>query len=244
MFINKMKGRKISQVEIKEFLKLDIKEIEVTRKLLKIQKFVPKTILVVGDMKFYFSRLLKRPEKGRDQIVMYVRDKNAIIFPRMLYKSQSNGGWRSCPGNDAVTYRFEREPQFHHSKGLGVHYTQETKPSLNLIEHLSAIEKNQTFIYSKDLNFEYFDLSDNKKHKWYTFEKETKVFDDKSSLKEFQCFQPSKYLLKYFPKENISKVFENFNFNDKKLRGFLPNFNNDPHLYILLHSYSIRKCHF
>ena len=82
--------------------------------------------------------MLKHGSK-RATAVLYT-NVDGKIMPRIFYKSRSDGGWRSGPGTIGEKI----------SKGLGFHYTQETKPVDEIIDYLNNAEDSNNTIETSD----------------------------------------------------------------------------------------------
>ena len=215
--LNKSEDQKFAELTSAE------KEMELTRELMKYSAFRPVVEVEVEDRKFLLSRVIKGDGSQRDQIFMYYHsEKFDKLYPRILYKSKSDGGWRSCPGSDGFG---------HYSKGKGIHYTQETKPHEDLIKAIEVVE-NKFPVKGNGHDFleYYFDFTTNPDNmpEWLTYGPETRQFDDGGTLTEFQQFPPGDYDLDHFKDIDFSAAFNQFNFNKPGLEKFLPNFIETP----------------
>lgn len=200
----------------------DKDQLELTRSLLFNPELRPTGVLKIDDKEFYVGKIWST-DSGRDQAVMFVKNGSGVLMPRVLYKSKSDGGWRSCPG---------LEDGYRYSKGLGFHYTQETKPHENIIRYLEEADKtgHRSASYSTDVIEEYFDGG--KSSGWNSFDKEVALYDDKGVLREFQKYPPG-----YYTKEKLKNLggeislptkFKELDFSNPGLKEFLPNFSQPP----------------
>ncbi len=93
--------------------------------------------LTAGTRNFFFTNVLRNVSGQHDYLTMFAQNGTGLYVPRLFYKSASGGGWRVTP--ETVFYEQVKEAIF--SKGLGTHYTQETKPIEEIIVHLEKIER-------------------------------------------------------------------------------------------------------
>lgn len=219
-------------------------QMELTRELMQTPDFRPTEMIKTGDEIFYAGAVIKNGD--RDQAIMYYFDqKNNRLIPRVFYKSNSDGGWRSCPGYLS---------QYHiYSKGNNIHYTQETKPSAELVNYLeSQSDLNNVVHFRGDALKKYFDIpKDAPKPEWYSFDNECKEFDDKGVLAKFQKFPPGHYseraLAKHLDydtmydlmqdgKYPLDQDFSKFNFDTLELKKFKPDFSKTPEAGITKHT--------
>lgn len=94
---------------------------------------------VVGGRTFYFGpvtlKSTSNPQSVRLECVAFV-EIDGKLYPRIFYKSYSDGGWRASPGMAMDP----SGPIF--SKGARKHYTQETKPTELIVAYLEKAEAN------------------------------------------------------------------------------------------------------
>ena len=96
----------------------------------------PTTKVVCGGKEFFLSDVIGR-SIHRPKAVMYTEvevDGKKVIAPRMLYISNSDGGWR-------VTYGLEEGMRIMKEAHSYSHYTQETKLARGLLEALDTQER-------------------------------------------------------------------------------------------------------
>ena len=191
-----------------ESLYKDNSQPEVLRILLGKSELQPVKVIEIDGYKFYMGDAILAA--GHDQAIMYVefrKDGKKVIIPRILYLSNSDGGWRSSPG-----YNDERGI---YSKGIGAHYTQETKPHSLIVNYLNSLTKT---VESADLLEIDFKISELKKIGWYTYPEEISI--ERKNLEEFQKYPPG-----YYSKLAASReIFSNF----KYPKGFIPDFSQIP----------------
>jgi len=202
-----------------EAVKNDTDQFDLTQDLLKNPDFAPQARVDIGDYNFYMSKVIKT--NGYLQALMYVPDRDYRLLPRVFYKSNSDGGWRSCPGAKGERKRY--------SKGNGIHYTQETKPHEDLIAYLDAASKNHLSRYDGDIIQEYFSTSDGAKPEWDTFDVETARYYDRGTLAALQEYRPGYYATEYIGHNaHLGDKFKDIDFTDPKLVDFVPDFTKGP----------------
>ncbi len=179
-----------------------------TRELLSDPNLRPVEVVKIGDQEFFMSKVIKT--QGRDQALMYVRSADGTFRPRVLYKSKSDGGWRSSPGYD---------PRGIYSKGNGIHYTQETKPHNDIVGYLERNADNYAR-YQGDLISDRFNFGDDNMRSVYTYNREVSRYNDRGALGQFQEHSPGQGL----PQGRGPDIFRSLNFADPRLKGFLPDF--------------------
>ncbi len=184
-----------------------------TRAIVVGEAFKPLKKIEVDGKGFYLSQVLVN---GRYKYaIMYSQDPSTGNFlPRVLYKSNSDGVWRSTPGYDPLKQIY--------SKGEGYHYTQETKLNYEIAKFLDGDNLPSSNIGS-DLIREKFNLVNLEMQGVNTFKNESIRYNDLGQLKDIQKFKAGvRYLL---DKPNI--VVNSLN----KIRypeGFVPDFNKGP----------------
>ncbi len=185
-----------------------------TRKLLSDERLRPKEELDINGQKFYMGEILQTPHY--QQSVMYV-EKNGQMMPRVLYKSNSDGGWRSCPGYMGV-----------YSKGRGIHYTQETKPHRSIVEYFDR-KKESSVNYERDLIKEEFPVfTESGKNPVNTYRNEVTKYNDNDALSGPKKFMPGVSFDKdrtFSKKGGVDGFIKSVN---KLPEGFTPNFNSRP----------------
>lgn len=228
--------RQLSREEEKGFNNLtrDANQFPLTRSLLSYDEFKPTGVVTVSGVDFYVGSVLKTND--RDQAVMYVRGQGGYFYPRAFYKSQSDGGWRSCPYVTDYLY----------SKGRSIHYTQETKPHQSLLQYLEdsdqsghkvnllskwrvflgKIKRQEVVTDPLRYFFQYHQKRD-PRPQWYTYDQEVRKYDDHDVLAEFQKYAPGFYD-KSFLGTDFAEVFKNFDFSRDGLSGFVPDFKLPP----------------
>jgi hypothetical protein len=90
--------------------------------------------VVVDGKEFFLSDVIGRSDH-RPKAVMYTKanvDGREVVVPRLLYMSNSDGGWRVTYGMEGSRYSKEANEQGE------AHYTQETKLARNIIEGLES----------------------------------------------------------------------------------------------------------
>lgn len=158
-------------------------------------------------------------------------------MPRLVYRSLSDGSWRVTPGTDHWNF----------SKGIGIHYTQETKldPLITEALEIRPVSKRLTGKEEKELldSFNLFGLAifqlSNPEKGIYTFSEEAQRFDDGGILEGFQrcppgtCFTSMQW-------KNVSELIDSLNREGREnslIRQFMPVFEKGPvHQYSLSHS--------
>ncbi|MDB9787065.1 hypothetical protein OAB57_03080 [Bacteriovoracaceae bacterium] len=110
------------------------------------------TIKSNPNLEFYFGKIFKKPGDDRFYAIAYVFDKeNKRVFPRLFFKSKSAGTWRVVPalgdpeGKNALAkrgYIWKGSPNREERK-IQAHYTQETKPSIEIVTALNELTENE-----------------------------------------------------------------------------------------------------
>jgi hypothetical protein len=130
LLFNGLRGKTKSCTNLNQYLVPELKPIQKTE---------------INGRIFYIGPIVESSLE-RLVTVIYTPDENGCIIPQFLYKSLSDGGWRSCPGVEIEPNKYP-----HYIKGAyefhkaNFHYTQETKPHLKLVE---AIENMDNTVYS------------------------------------------------------------------------------------------------
>jgi hypothetical protein len=111
-------------------------EMPLTKEIMELGDLVPEQKVRAGDREFYVSKVID----GRyDMAVLYTTvevDGKPRVAPRLLYKSQSDGGWRATYGIEG-SGRFVKEADGQDFN----HYTQETKLHPDIVD---ALEQART----------------------------------------------------------------------------------------------------
>lgn len=197
-----------------------------------IQEFMPRHKVMAGDREFYISDIVKT--KGRDHAILYTtieKDGQPVVAARILYKSNSDGGWR-------VSYGFDKNRYLKETR-RDSHYVQETKLDENILKALdNALLTNDFRGNAADRIHSVFSLG-GVAHNEVDTGKHEVVYDDSvrndprmrslhlteaghmsSITKEMQDEGFSSYT-EYF--RDLNKVF-------KKIPGFKPSFSSDSFL--------------
>ncbi|MFH1971681.1 MAG: hypothetical protein ABIJ05_04850, partial [Patescibacteria group bacterium] len=201
-------GRSLSSEEIKDLQqKRDSeKEPQMMRDYLANKDFQPEKVVELGVYKFFVPKF-KFDGSDYLEAVLYVEDPSGKLSPRYFYKSNSDGVWRATPG-----WRSDGKI----SKGLGIHYTQETKPDDLLVEVIEALETKKN---TKRLIPSVGNLDDGG---YYSYVDEIDVFDDGRLLEGVQQYPPG---YPDFSKGEPNKsTFSNFKYPS----GFVPDFSKNP----------------
>ncbi len=109
-----------------------------TSEVLLIPELFPKQEFKIGDRAFHMSDII-RGTRDRDYAVLYTTvDLNGqkLAVPRLLYKSNSDGGWRVAYGVES-SGRLIKESHPHKF----AHYTQETKLHSIILDKLEGADK-------------------------------------------------------------------------------------------------------
>lgn len=167
-----------------------IKKSSLAMKLLKSSYFYPKYELNIWNNIFFISDILDN--HNREYCILY-SEINWLIYPIPYYKSKSDGWWRMCPWSNWMTY----------FKGIWIHYTQETKPSVEIQQFL---EKNNKIFISPytDPIIDYFIT--NELIQLYIWEISeyydyNKIFTNAKSQKPWYCFNRENFNIKQFLKD-------------------------------------------
>ncbi len=190
-----------------------------TRDLLKEERFMPKEVLEIDGKKFYMGDIFNTEKY--EQSIMFV-ERNGKMMPRVFYKSNSDGGWRSCLGFVNGTY----------CKGINIHYTQETRPHEAILEYFNRL-KNDDKPSSEDLIFEKFSFKDRvRMEEIYSFDDEVSKYDDDGVLNGPQQYKPGFGFSQEFRiSEGLSTKVDVADFVhscDNLPEGFIPEFNKGP----------------
>jgi len=222
-FLDKLKTSAVildlnpSEISFFNKAKKDSKQPQLTRKLLNQPELIPKKKIIIEGITYYFlTDILKTGNgTGYSQVIMYSIDQDKRIIPRSLYKSNSDGGWRSTPYFAAGIY----------SKDHGVVYTQETKVHDQLNNILNEMEMNgSSIVVNEDIIKANFDIQTVLENGLNTFTSEVKIYDDAGVLAEFQKYPPGHY----DDESNVPSVedIRKLTYPD----GFIPDFTQDPFL--------------
>lgn len=196
----------------------DPTQLELTRNLLKNQNFQPTGSLQIDGKEFFVGKVIKSTAT-RDQSVMFYKGSDGKMMPRVLYKSQSDGGWRVCPGV---------EPGPVYGKGKGIHYTQETKPHRSIVQYLEEAEAvNHIGFYKGDIIYDYFNIGV-RSAAWNTFDRELQKYEDRGVLFQFQRFQPGHFTKAELGSVDLAQEFMSIDFSKSGVREFVPNFESIP----------------
>jgi len=201
---------------------------ELTRELLNDTRFFPKDAITIDGRTFYLSSIIQTPKYK--QAIMYTQLPDGRIVPRVLYKSNSDGGWRSTPGYEGWSGIY--------SKGIGVSYTQETKPH----EAINRYFNTSNYIVTSQENviktkFNYVELQGDPSQpisRINTFTDEQKIYDDTGVLQEMQKYPPGTYSKSVnhqgvqYDGMSFTKAFRTMDFQAPELSGFVPNFHLAP----------------
>lgn len=126
-------------VENKELERRKIENSRLSSEVLLIPEMFPNHELKIEGKTFYMSDILSTKE-SREYAVLYsaIQDESkTVVAPRLLYKSNSDGGWRVAYGVEKGG-RLIKEAQ----SGHFAHYTQETKLHTIILDQLEKAEKN------------------------------------------------------------------------------------------------------
>ncbi len=192
----------------------DPKQLEVTRQLLSKEEFQPTNLLTIGERKFFVGKII-----NRGYLVMFYEDPTTKkLMPRIIDHTSSGKSWRSTPGIHGSI-----------SKGIGIHYTQETKPHMNIIRYINwALVNGHEAEHRGDTMETYFSIKQpgaKNQPEFYTFDKEIARYDDKGVLKQLQKYRAGGLNSgKVGEHTNLSEEFQNFDFSTPELKAFLPNF--------------------
>lgn len=185
--------------------------------------FVPTNSLIIDGRLYYFTNILKGDGSDRDMVIMFSLY-GTFYVPRFFYKSLSNGGWRACPRIEVV-----REQAFF-SKGLRVHYTQETKPVEEILLHLewaqekslvSHISRQQYRAIENLFDREFFN-EETLEPAVFSYENELAIYDAGFELTPLHKYQPGQGF-KSLEETKAKDIYEYFR-SLKYPAGFLPNF--------------------
>lgn len=201
---------------------IDPNQFELTRTLLAKQEFKPVNLLTIGKKEF----LVGKPIGGKSPgfLVMFYEDPaTKKLMPRLADLSLSGRSWRVTPGVYGS-----------YSKGVGIHYTQETRAHKNISRYIEqSVANGNTVIHpsgeSIDDHFTLGRRGEKTQAEWYTFDKEISRYDDKGVLKQFQQYPPGRLTEKRFGQNaDLSDKFRNFDFSSPELKAFLPDFTKPP----------------
>ena len=207
-----------------EKLKADRSQPQITRDILKDPNklFKPEAVIKIQGQSFYMGPVIN-DGSGRLKSIMFV-EKNGAMLPRFLYKSKSDGGWRSCPYTESG----------HYSKGAGIHYTQETKPLEDIIRHLEAADSQPTVVFNDDslveAYFSYDKLSKQKTEELITYDSEIKKYDDIGFLESVQGDKDTfRNASRYAPGHIFTRRTSSEELRNLKYpKDFIPNFSDTP----------------
>ena len=188
---------------------------QLAKELLSDDRFKPVASVKTGEQTFYLSQIFKSSGK-RDMAIMYTRNNDGEVMARWLYKSKSDGGWRSSPG---------KEDNGRYSKGQYIHYTQETKPSKDIVMLMDALyKKDMTLRISDDIsnNFVLLDLKFKGSHTYNReiFKYETDKLSEFTECVPGLCFKSGT--------KDYQQLLRNLDFKRKGLEGFIPDFKYRP----------------
>lgn len=199
-----------------------------TKTLLEHELYQPALRVLAKNREFYLSKVIKDGISHRDYAILYAKDQSSgQVFPRILYNSNSNGGWRFTP---YLEYIDEETGLL--NKGFGIHYTQETKLSVELNLALQELENSNQILnqaeFSMDSTEYFFDFIMNK-HGTNTFRNETKVTTPKL-LSKAAAYPPGELdtLERATVSEPLSAEIARLNFKGKEFAKFVPNLASKP----------------
>lgn len=148
--------------------------------LFKIEGFRPAHFISLQNFKFFITPVHLSAGR-RDFALLYTLTPQGRILPRLLWRSQSNGDWRTTP------YVFQNT----FNKGNGHHYTQETKLVREIAALLEGIPSQGE---PNDLLFDriksYFELMNQYQLGWITFDRESVRAQDQGAFAPFQSCRP------------------------------------------------------
>lgn len=204
--------------------------------LIRNTKFRPIASVDSGGRTFYLSSILDGKEDAADNrftAIMYTKirttDGQEEIVARLLYKSRSHGGWRSCPYIDDSSHN---KPL---SKGVGIHYTQETKVAKEIADLLDCLEMAARVVRSAswelDLELEfglsYVNLRGQNSYESEIIEVKDPLLEELKKCRPGECFKYSKILLSA-QKNSYAEFMQSFDFSSDEMKKFFPKFDVDP----------------
>jgi hypothetical protein len=210
-----------------------------TNELLHRPEFLPTKAIEVDDRNFWLSNIT-RSRSGRDHAIMYTtipKDGQTLAVPRMLYKSNSDGGWRVAYGVDSgEDGRYIKEA---HDVGPA-HYTQETKLHPAIIKALETLPVQQDLngVLTQDIR-RIFDTQARGFEQTNTASREVTYYTDPKldgkvrAMRLLSAGDLSVSYLRYVKLrmkgvESMSDYFEGINKAIEVIPGFIPAFENGP----------------
>ena len=191
------------------------KQPHLTRQWINEPETRPIGAIGVKGRDFYVGSVLKHGSK-RATAVLYT-NVDGKIMPRIFYKSRSDGGWRSGPGTIGEKI----------SKGLGFHYTQETKPVDEIIDYLNNAEDSNNTIETSDDYLGKMQIFSDEGDEVFTFRDEIKKYDDQGVLRQFQDYPPGKYTKSNLRGVDLVDKFKNFDWDKNEILEVLKNVMNE-----------------
>ena len=165
---------------------------QLTRALLKHHEFWPVDALEKDGFFFLLSQPIKK--WGKLYAIMYTLCADGRFYPRLLYKSKSDGNWRSAPAadRDGVLWKsdYTRWGDDHTQKNWDYHYTQETKAIREISELLFKLEQSGTLDSEHD-PADYFDADQLRREGILTYSQEIRFYQDHTAeLMTLQMYPP------------------------------------------------------
>ena len=195
---------------------------EINHHILKnFSELAPAREIELDGKKYYFSAVFDTGK--RLHVIAYV-EVDGKLMPRLFYKSNSEGGWRSCPGWEKNKRRYSKGP---HDNDGG--YVQITKPVEELSRKIEIMAADNTGVVSLASNrvselLDIFDLESDEMDEVTTFEDEVTLMrlDERWAHSLYDSYEPG-IGFKYGA-EKSRGMLENM----ELLPGFEPDFTKPP----------------
>lgn len=227
--IEKRRAYAKSLLKTKEFeqtyFQWNKKQPALSKRIMEEKAFRVEKVVKIGDKTFYIGPIHKYSTKvdgvvdERLEAIMFVDTGNGTVLPRILYKSNSQGRWKSTPG---VTERGNISKGAH----LPGVYTQATNLAPELSDYFDAAElSNDPLTTRVDLIYKYLPYSDSSRNEIDSFSRE--VFPVRKS-DDLSGFNLPGYSPGNFKGQNATHEIRNMNIHFNNFPGFIPDFRKQP----------------
>ncbi len=217
---------KISRRDVRQFNVLISSQIDIVKKLFSSKEngaYYPKYVANMGGKKAYFTGPIQRQRNKRKFMVFYIEGENGKLYPRILYKSQSQGSWRATPG----AIRNKKTNKLLYAKGRNKNLyaveTQLSPPFLDLVEQIE-VENNSRYV-SYDPIDEHFNAEELSKNRINTYENEAPQEVKISS--QIAEYLPGKLTSEFLSPAKIEDIEKNISGMEDVI-NFMPDFSGDP----------------
>ena len=225
--------KELASNEITQMVTEAVQQSDINARILEYLKDVtPKQGIEMNGQKYAIGDIFRYA--NRKMLVMLVENGAGTILPRLFYKSNSDGGWRSCPGvyDDGIFSKGK-------DQDYGA-YVWGTKPSEQLVKTLEAIEADtltKVDIPDKDKEIDsLFRIKTLMREGVYSFENESKGHfihqNDKQAKAIYGLVEPGVGFTTSLPPQEIRRQLDNLELP----HGFTPDFTRIERSYMFDHT--------